>query len=393
MNINYNVQTQAQSNGNVGRSAMALTRPAMMGAGLLALGTAALGIFDIFRMPGLEEQIRDLEEEIDRLEVEVVRLSFQNDRFEELNGLLNESLTDLVILNDQLNDTATELEVQVDALNNTVANISNTADELTANGEYFEELNGELNQTQQALEAEIVKLQVLEENYTDTNAQLINRTQELSVEVRELSNITTGLGESIVELETQVETLTDSNDRLDQAVTDLTTVTQYMDEYFADYDATLIEVGTELNNTIANNRAGVFLELEGYYRDIVTQWNCRNDDLFDDYLFWQNKSTPISESGSIAFGALTTVLDARMLRPMCLSVLNFEKYLRDTEGPLDQVTYNNFESSAGSYGNLAIKHYDLPFGSCTHDDYDDCVSATEWEEGAFECKNVDPFIY
>ena len=41
-----------------------MTKPAMMGVGLLALRTMTVGFSSIFRVPSLEEQIQELEAEL-----------------------------------------------------------------------------------------------------------------------------------------------------------------------------------------------------------------------------------------------------------------------------------------------------------------------------------------
>eukprot|EP00522_Entomoneis_paludosa_P018097 CAMPEP_0172443508 /NCGR_PEP_ID=MMETSP1065-20121228/3760_1 /TAXON_ID=265537 /ORGANISM="Amphiprora paludosa, Strain CCMP125" /LENGTH=416 /DNA_ID=CAMNT_0013193773 /DNA_START=274 /DNA_END=1524 /DNA_ORIENTATION=+ len=391
--ININVETNnvrpSNTGSNFGRAALAVSKPAMIGAGILALGTAALGVFDIFRMPGLEEQIKDLEEQVDRLEVEVDRLSEENDRFEELNEDLKESLGDLASINRELNETATELEEQVELLNNTVANLSDITDELVANGEEFETLNQELNQTQQDLETEIVELQVLEANLTELNQELANHTVELQIQVFQLTNVTTGLEESVTELEGTVQNVTAANALLGRAVDDLTTVTQYMESVHDGFDDSFETVAVGLNNTIKATRANVFLNLFSYYNDIIGQWTCRNRDLFQDYPFWDFPTEPILDSGLVALGELSATLNNRMLKLMCLTLTDFEQYLVASEGPIDTVSYDAYTRAAINYGGFALTHYGLPVGTCV--DGVDCVTAEEWEDGGFECENVEQY--
>lgn len=388
INVNYTVQTENRpSSAGASKLALTATRPAMIGAGVLALGTVALGIFDIFRVPGLQQQIEDLEEQVDLLEVQVVRLSVENDRFEQLNEELMEQVDVLGELNDELNETATELEFQVNALNNTVTNLSETSTMLIATGEEFEKLNSELNQTQQDLRVEIEELQILESNLTELNSVLLNNTEELANEVDELQNVTSGLQESVNDLEDQVQIISESNAFLAQAVDDLNTVTEYVNAAFGGFNDDLATVVAALNSSTVSTREGVFRSLLAYYRDVVTFWDCRNDDLFGNFPFFQDQSSPILDSGLGPFGDLVSTLDERMLSIMCLDRIDFQAYLTAEEGPLDTTSYDDFLRAAGNYGQLAIEHYGLPVGMCPEGSTD-CVTASEWEEGGFECENV-----
>lgn len=385
LNINYTVQTESRPNSNVGRTAMSLTRPAMMGAGLLALGTAALGIFDIFRVPGLQEQIEDLENEIDRLEVEIDRLSYENDRFEQLNQDLNESLADLVILNDALNETATELETQVTKLNVTVGNLSDTADQLTANGEYLQELNVELNQTQASLRVQIELLNELEANYTVLNEDLEQSNELLAQEVDNLENVTEDLQDSIDDLEDEVLRLSVNNAALDRAVTDVTAIAEFMTAEGLDTSTDFDALQTGLNNSIILGRVSLFVEIDTFFANIQeTSWKCRNEDIFfgEDWL-----------SENVAMGPLTildmtkTILIPRMLDLMCLDGDDFSQFLNDQPGfTLFNATYTNYQKAVGDYHSLAMKHYG--FDTCPEGD--DCLTEQDWFDASYECSSLPP---
>lgn len=407
MNINYTIETSSSNKNGTGaaqasRSILAMSKPAMMGVGILAVGTVALGLFDLFRVPGLEEQIRELTAEIDRLETEITVLSNENDRYEELNQDLNETLQDLVVLNEELNETATDLEFQVAELDATVDNLTDTKNNLEKERDTLTELNENLNQTQLDLELELVRLDLLNETWTATNQNLTASTEILATQVTQLEIIHDDLTNSTTTLNETVTSLQVENERLGLLVADLQVVSGYFNATNQDLSSTqLSDVQDALESSITLNRVNTFAGLYNYYNDMTTQWGCRNDDFFGSLDFYtptsNQQASVVEQSGEGALDALLSVIEQRMLRHMCLSVDNLDLFVTYNANPTlthDEgrllVSLNDVESAVQTYGINAMAYYGLP--NC--DDNTDCViTQEEWEAASFDCTNLIPYSW
>ena len=405
VNINYTINTPQNNNsGNASRSVLAMTKPAMMGVGLLALGTMAVGLFSMFRVPGLEEQIRELEAEVDRLEEEIDVLEVQNDRFEILNQNLNETLMDLVAINEDLNETATKLEDQVDLLDAEVTTLNETRNDLETEKDRLTQSNEDLKQLQVNLEIELLRLETLNESWTETNQDLEASTALLSEELDELEAINTDLTATTNELNETVNTLEAENERLDSLVTDLGVVNEYFVATSVEVSETLQEVQAALDNSITQNRVLARRNLANYYDDVKQQWRCRNDDFFSPPQGETNFYEPdnpnqdlsiVDQSGLDALNGVFQVVDTRMLQLMCLDRTNFELYVTFTffpalshEDGLLEVSYNNIVSAVQSYGDDAMVHYGLPICGVGCE-----VTQSDWEDASFDCNNVPSYSF
>ena len=396
-NINYTIHTPNQSSGAgaASRSILAMSKPAMMGVGFLALGTLAVGLFSAFRVPGLEEQIRDLEAEIDILESEIDELTVQNDRFEELNGELNDTLLELEELNDQLNETATKLKQEVDTLEEEVDQLEDTKNDLDKEKDTLTQLNQDLITTQQLLEVQLEDLERVNQTMTETNQNLTATTDALSAEVQQLEETNTVLTETTQALNDTVTDLRQQNDRLEEVVADLEVVQEYFNATSQDLSQQLSEVQTALDSSITQNRENTFSKLFNFYDDVRLQWDCRNQDFFADEAFYnplQNHANSIVEqSGEQALNNLLSTIELRMMRYMCLDRENFSRFMTFTfdntiphEDALLLVTYDHVETTVTSYSDAALRYYGLP----------DCgveceISPSVWETASFDCTNLD----
>jgi len=203
--------------------------------------------------------------------------------------------------------------------------------------------------------------------------------------------VTQGLNQSIIQLDATIDDVTQLNSNLEEAIEALTDVSDFMNNVHSGYEESLSSVLLALRNSVNQRRGTVFLGLFNYYADIINNWDCINKNLFGQDAFFKNQSASIiGTSGPSKFGDLTETLKERQLVLMCTTELNFIEYLTYRFGAIGSITYDNMLSAASEYGGLAMAHYGLPRGTCTTDD---CVSEEEWEEGEFDCNNVENFVW
>ncbi|KAL7568976.1 hypothetical protein ACA910_021269 [Epithemia clementina (nom. ined.)] len=397
VNIHYTIESPQNRNSGAdgaSRSILAMTKPAMLGVGILALGTLAVGLFGMFRVPGLEEQIKELEQEIDRLTVEIDELSVENDRYETLNQDLNATLQDLIQINEDLNETATKLENQVEILDAAVDNLTDTKNALEEEAKTLTELNLQLNETQDNLETELDRLEIVNKTWTETNQNLTASTELLSAELTTLETINDNLTTTVQDLNSSIVQLEAENERLDAVIVDLQVVNQYFDATSQNLSQDLSEVQSALQSSIELNRVNTFKGLFNVYNDATTQWSCRNDDFFGTQDFYtptaNQANSVVAQSGVAALQQVLAVIDDRMLRYMCLDIDNFDLFMTydfnstlTHEQARNAIPFDAIESATVSYGTNAIQYYGLP--NC---DEGCVVTPEEWEEASFDCTNL-----
>ena len=150
---------------------MCLIKPLLLFLFIAVCLAGAASVYGwLFKFPDLNRQVKELEGQISRLQAE-------NDRYEELNDLLNITTADLELVRDDLNGTAFQLENVALALNTTADQVIAVISDLQGqNMEYallnqglqtnVEDLAGEVDFFREALEDLTSEHSVLQETTT-----------------------------------------------------------------------------------------------------------------------------------------------------------------------------------------------------------------------------------
>lgn len=387
VNVNYTVTTQSSTEVVAAtRSILSMSKPAMMGVGLLALGTIAVGLFTAFRVPGLQEQIVALTNQVDRLETQIVVLKGENDRYETLNADLNHTLSDLLVINGDLNQTAGQLQQQVDGLNSTVNNLTSVRDDLQFEKDRLVQVGQGFQVTKDQLNDQLGKLQALNKTWTDTISNLTSSNQKLGAQVSSLqgtnirlANVTDSLNSSLADLDKQ-------NQRARELVSNLTVVSQYFSATGVSLTDNFNQVLTALQNNILLSRANTFASLNAHYSNLISSWRCNEGTLWYDKQFFQYPNTSIASTpnGLQLLADVLKEVNTRMLTELCLNNDNFNAFLQKFTGKaITQVSYSDVKAAVQAYGDLAKGFYGLPIpGSAPYK----VITEQQWESSSFDCQ-------
>ncbi len=365
------------TNNSKARSAgllLRMTKPALLIAGFLILGTGAAAAFGWFQIPGLSSQIEELEAQVALLSGEIDRLSAANDRYESLNKELNQTVADFRDLNQDLNATVTELEGISDGLNTTQLELMERVQELTIENENFSRTNQELNTTAARLAQEVDFFEVALTKLVLENGALSNLTGVFQGLTTEFGTLTDEQNATLVGMYEVLNGLTLENERLESLNKDLVTIVGFLNDTSVGLDNSLQQISEFLADQITANQVLVSASLENTYRQRVQNWACDYRDHFREQPFGQDFNVLISNMTGVV-----DYVDERVLSELCLVKSDFQEYLRQEypEG------LNSFRLMRGvsAYTTDALDYY-FPEANETG------IAPEAWAEASYDCQKL-----
>lgn len=281
------------------------------------------------------------------------------------NDILSESNDRYEDLNDRLNDTVTELKEQNQFLKEQV--------------DTFAELNQDLNATVIDLKREVDRLEGQVTNFTKENDRLEDLVASLSNETDTLTELSNVLQENVDRLKGEVNSLKTENGRLEVSIDNLRTVISFWDDVVGDFDQTYEEMAAFLATQITTNRNLVLEALENTYHQRVADWDCG--------LRAQYALEPFSQDDSITipddkYRAVIDFVDGRVLSDLCLSRSNFESYI-SSRYPSGGISIDRLVTAVRRYTWDAIDHYFPEKG-------EEGLTPENWSMANFTCHNLMP---
>jgi ABC-type transporter Mla subunit MlaD len=276
------------------------------------------------------------------------------------NGILSESNDRYEDLNDHLNDSIAELKEQNEFL--------------AAQVDLFSILNQDLNATMIDLTEQVDRLEGQVSNFTLENDRLENLVGSLSNETDTLTELSNVLQSNVDRLEGDIATLEQENGRLDASIADLKTVIEFWGDVSGNFDDTYEEMAAFLAQQIETNRFLVLEALQNTYHQRVGGWDCALRDQFAMEPFANDDSVTIPGD---SIDDVLTYVDERVLSDLCLDKADFEKYLEDRYS-IAEVTVGRLATSVQRYTWSAIDHY-FP------EDGETGLSAEDWATAEYDC--------
>ncbi len=353
---------------------MCLLKPLLLFLFIATVLAGAASVYGwLFKFPDLNRQVKELEGQISRLQAE-------NDRYEELNDILNITTADLEIVRDDLNGTVYQLENVASALNTTTDQVVAVIEELQGQNDEYALLNQGLQNNVEDLAGEVSFFREALEDLSNEHSILQETTTALQGLAEEFSNSTVDQQETLVVLKETLEGFQVENDRLEEFNEKLESGLNYLNEtLFANGNLvesstnTLAEISEVLGERVQQQQQSTLVQLEISYRQLLAGWDCGFNDVFS---FGQGTIIAIS-GGSLPLD-VQNYLNDRVLSKLCLDYNDFERYLQSTTS--GGVTSSALIRSVVLYTEDAMKYY-FPADASSGND----VSLQEWKDASFQC--------
>ncbi|KAL7557877.1 hypothetical protein ACA910_010926 [Epithemia clementina (nom. ined.)] len=320
----------------------------------------------------------------------------------------NATLSALTEENMELKEQKSQLGSKIMEQNTSLTEIMAFTAELQQYIDELSELNSELLLLEQGLQAESSHLEQEAQELENATQAMENLATTLSNEFDFLSQTNSDLTELANSLNETISNLELDKDALQALLNDLAVITTYLAAVGTNVTTqTYTDVETALLQDIADHRVEAFTVLYNFYSNAVSKWDCRNDDLFADQVFYRlggRSYRDISiarQSGSLqALLDVLNVVTVRMLDPLCLDPTNFAGFLTYSYYPdssyasaLREVTYNQLQDAVEQFGTNALLYYGLPIDSNSNNDVT-TISPDQWEAAKFDCHNLEaPYIW
>ena len=353
---------------------MCLIKPLLLVLFIAVCLAGAASVYGwLFKFPDLNRQVKELEGQISRLQAE-------NDRYEELNDLLNITTADLELVREDLNGTAFQLENVALALNTTADQVIAVISDLQGQNMEYALLNQGLQTNVEDLAGEVDFFREALEDLTSEHSVLQETTTALQGLAEEFSNSTVDQQETLAVLKETLDGFQAENDRLEEFNEKLESGLNYLNEtLFANGNLvesstnTLAEISEILGERVQQQQQSTLVQLEISYRQLLAGWDCGFNDVFS---FGQG--TVIAISGGSLPVDVRNYLDDRVLSNLCLDFNDFERYVFATTS--GGVTSSDLVRALTLYTEDAMKYY-FPADASSGNG----VSLDEWKEASFQC--------
>eukprot|EP00980_Cylindrotheca_fusiformis_P025716 scaffold14511_cov93-Cylindrotheca_fusiformis.AAC.2 len=365
----------------------------MYGRGLDSPGTNGNKnkcIQDEVDCPFTEEDMESLTSEIDRLEALNQQLSNRLDDYEDLTTRLNASVEVVFIhslfshrtielkrQNDILSESNDRYEDLNDQLSDSIAELKEQNTFLQGQVDEFANLNQDLNGTVIDLTEQVDRLEDEVTDFTAENDRLENLVQSLSNETETLTKLSNALQANVDRLEGNIGNLEQENDRLETSIDDLKTVISFWGDVSENYDETYEQMTAFLAQQIEINRVLALESLENNYHQRVAGWDCglRARFAMEPFASDDNVSIPTDRINDVMM-----YVDERVLSELCLDKGDFEKYLQDRY-TMSDVSVKHLETSVERYTWEAIDYY-FP------EEAEVGLNAEDWSKAEYNCEKL-----
>lgn len=353
---------------------MCLLKPLLLFLFIATVLAGAASVYGwLFKFPDLNRQVKELEGQISRLQAE-------NDRYEELNDILNITTADLEVVRDDLNGTVYQLENVASALNTTTDQVVAVIEELQGQNVEYALLNQGLQNNVEDLAGEVNFFREALEDLSNEHSILQETTTALQGLAEEFSNSTVDQQETLAVLKETLDGFQAENDRLEEFNDKLESGLNYLNEtLFANGNLvesstnTLAEISEVLGERVQQQQQSTLVQLEISYRQLLAGWDCGFNDVFS---FGQGTIIAIG-GGSLPLD-VQNYLNDRVLSKLCLDYNDFERYLQSTTS--GGVTSSALIRSVVLYTEDAMKYY-FPADASSGNG----VSLQEWKDASFQC--------
>ena len=398
---------------------------------IVALCAGAASVYGwLFKFPTLNKQVKALEEQVVRLNSEIDRLANENDRYENLNDRLNGTVWELEDVAEDLNMTVYQLEDVAYQLNITKDDLIQEINSLQSRNQEYQLLNQGLSSNVQELANEVQYFQDSLQSLSDEHSILKNTTNALQELANQFANTTINQNETLTVLKQTLNGFSKENDRLEQFNTNLMDGLSYLNTTLAQgIDTSLEEITLVLGKQVQQQQILTIKQLEISYRQIIENWDCNYNVVFNNQEFGSNYNIPIPITSTDTNTDINSInilpldvrdyIQERVLSKLCLNIDDFSNYLNNqysnTDGTII-ITSNQLIRSTVLYANEALNYYFSKNtgigdgessdggGDIDGDDDDDDDEATtasnemlllsDWINAGFRCELLEiPFIW
>ena len=337
----------------------------------MALCAGAASVYGwLFKFPTLNKQVKALEEQVVRLNSEIDRLANENDRYENLNNRLNGTVWELEDVAEDLNMTVYQLEDVAYQLNITKDDLIQEINSLQSRNQEYQLLNQGLSSNVQELANEVQYFQDSLQSLSDEHSILKNTTNALQELANQFANTTINQNETLTVLKQTLNGFSKENDRLEQFNTNLMDGLSYLNTTLAQgIDTSLEEITLVLGKQVQQQQILTIKQLEISYRQIIENWDCNYNVVFNNQEFGSNYNIPIPITSTDTNTDINSInilpldvrdyIQERVLSKLCLNIDDFSNYLNNqynTDGTII-ITSNQLIRSTVLYTNEAMNYY------------------------------------
>jgi len=295
-------------------------------------------------------------------------------------------------LNGELNQTTSILEAEIDRLvaaneeykrlnldlNNTIGDLAEQNTELANQNNIFKGLNNDLNNTIDRLDGEVGNLSSEIDRLTTQNGQLSSQVTRLQNATANLEQVRLNLESNVTALIGEVDGFSNKVDELQQYNDELENIVSFVNETSSFLNETMDSVTGYLSEQIVAYRSVATETLQNTFIQRAALWDCAYRDHFGDDTFSSSDRLPIPDN---KFDEVMNYVDDRVLQELCLSLVDFEKFLEyEFDDPV--YTTNHIVSGIASYTYLAFGYYFPDAGESGG------ITEADWALAGYNCKRL-----